>query len=169
MAFLGAALGLYRLTMGLAGRVPGLRYARFLSLEDRAKHALRRGDREHAAALARELLALAELYRSDWNHGNAVHQAHMVLGRVALAASDRATACEELLEAASTPGSPQLDSFGPSMGLAQDLLKAGERDAVLAYLRLCRGFWKLGGCELDKWVLDVEQHREPSFGPNLRY
>jgi len=164
-----AVVGLYRLGLGVAGRVPGLRYARFLSLEDRAKRELGRGNLERASALARELLGMANLYRSDWNYGNAVHQAHLVLGRVAFSAGDRATACAELLEAGRTPGSPQLDSFGPSMALAQDLLRTGERQAVATYLRFCREFWKVGAADLDQWIAEVEQCREPSFGPNLRY
>lgn len=150
-----AAVGLVRLGLGLAGRVPGLRYARFLSLGDRARFELGRGNLERASALARELLGMADLYRNDWNHGNAVHQAHLVLGRVALATGDRATACAELLEAGRTPGSPQLDSFGPSMALAQDLLRAGERQAVATYLRLCRELWKAGAADLDRWLANT--------------
>ncbi len=169
LRLLRVGLALYMLALNVAGRVPGARYVRFLSLEDRAKRALRRSDHKRAAVLARELLTLADDYKNDWNYGNAVHQAHLVLGRVALASGDVATAREELLLAGRTPGSPQLLSFGPSMRLALELLRAGERGAVLEYFGLCRRFWQLGAERLAEWTTEVERDREPSFGANLRY
>ena len=54
-----------------------------------------------------------------------------------------------------TPGSPQLNSFGPNMSLASDLLQQGETEAVLAYFELCRVFWTMGGSRLDAWTQDV--------------
>lgn len=74
-----------------------------------------------------------------------------------------------LRAAGETPGSPQLNSFGPNMTLAKDLLERGERDAVLAYFEACRVFWKMGGNSLDAWRQDVEAGRIPNFGANLRY
>ncbi len=48
-----------------------------------------------------------------------------------------------LIAAGKSPGSPQMDSFGPNMTLAKDLLEKGERDAVLEYFMRCRKFWKM--------------------------
>jgi hypothetical protein len=49
----------------------------------------------------------------------------MVLGQVALRRGDAKKAASFLLAAGKTWGSPQLNSFGPNMPLANDLLAAG--------------------------------------------
>jgi hypothetical protein len=74
-----------------------------------------------------------------------------------------------LLEAGRTPGSPQLDSFGPNMTLAKELLGKGERSAVLEYFGLCGKFWKMGGDKLREWGALVKDGLVPDFGANLLY
>ena len=78
---------------------------------------------------------------------------------------------EHLLAAGNTSGSPQLNSFGPNMTLAKELLEQGERDVVLEYFRLCAKFWKsrshLG--TLEEWANQVKAGMVPDFGANLRY
>ena len=74
----------------------------------------------------------------------------------------------ELLAAGKTPGSPQLNSFGPNVALANALLKRGEREAVLEYFAECRTFWKMGTQSLDRWSDVVRQGGIPEFGVNLR-
>lgn len=153
-----------------AGRL-GLRYARLLSLQGIATRAFERGDHEMAVRLARELLALAEQYRDDWSYGNALHHGHLLLGRVALARGDLAGAAAELLEAGRTPGSPQLNSFGPNMTLARELLGSGQTAPVREHFSLCRRFWlpQFANPKLKEWDADVVAGREPRFGPHLRY
>jgi hypothetical protein len=133
------------------------------------RRAFRRGDLEAAEARALQLLRIAERSPQDWNHGNALHHAHSLLGRIALARGQTAVAETELLESANVAGSPQLKSFGPNMQLALDLLNAGRRDAVLEYLRLCGKFWEMGQASLRRWATDVESGRVPEFGGNLLY
>jgi hypothetical protein len=160
---------LYRLYLTVRARLPGGRYARFVALPDQCKRAVEHGEISRATALAHELLALADTYPNDWHYGNAVHHAHLTLGRVALADGNLTHARAELLEAGRTPGSPQLDSFGPNMQLARDLLEAGEREVVKQYFDLCRRFWKMGIETLDRWDQDVAEGRSPDFGPHLVY
>jgi hypothetical protein len=102
----------------------GAEYPKLLGLRAAAERALVRGDLDEADRRARELLELAERYHSDWYYGNALHYAHLVLGRTAAARHDLARARAHLLDAAGTPGSPQLNSFGPNMELAPTLLQA---------------------------------------------
>ena len=52
-----------------------------------------------------------------------------------------AAAKKHLLAAGATPGSPQLNSFGPQMQLARELLEKGEKETVLQYLDLVARFW----------------------------
>ena len=63
----------------------------------------------------------------------------------------------------------KMDSFGPNMSLAQDLLTKGERDVVLEYFELCRHFWKMENGRLTKWGQEVKAGRIPDFGANLVY
>jgi len=163
-----AALGPYNVVLGIAARLPW-KYSRFLALHARAERLVERGDGPRAASFAQELLELAERYRDDWNYGNAVHKGHLVLGRVALMNGDIATARAELLLSGGTPGSPQLDSFGPDMRLAKELLEAGEKAIVLEYFELCRRFWAMGSQNLARWSAAVHESQMPDFGPNLRF
>ena len=151
------------------GRLTGLRYPKLLGLRAAAERALGNGDHLRAAWLGTELLTLADAYRDDWYYGNAVHHGNLLLGRIALAQGDTTLAKVKLLAAGATPGSPQLNSFGPNMVLALELIQAGERAAVLEYLALCRRFWELGPATLDEWSHDVSAGREPRFGPHLGY
>jgi len=68
-----------------------------------------------------------------------------------------------------TPGSPQLNSFGPNMSLAKQLLEAGERDTVVEYLDFCRKFWQMDFGKLDYWTAQVRAGEVPDFGANLTY
>jgi hypothetical protein len=142
---------------------------RFYPLNDIAKLSFELGDHGTAERFAREALAVAPDYRDDWNYGNAIHDGHMVLGRVALARGDLHEAKRRLLRAGRTPGSPQLVSFGPNVSLARDLLDVGERETVLEYLRLCRAFWKSERRPLDEWIVILEHGERPDFGSNLYY
>jgi tetratricopeptide (TPR) repeat protein len=139
-----------------------------LLLEDLAEMALEAGEVEAAEAHARELLANLPP-SDDWNHGNAIHKAHLVLGRVALQRGDVDAAKRELLEAGRTPGSPQLDSFGPNMTLARDLLLKDEKDVVLEYFAQCAKFWEMGDQNLEEWTASVKAGIVPDFGANLMY
>jgi len=142
---------------------------RFYELGDAANSAYEAGEFEKAAQYANELLQSAPQYKDDWNYGNALFHGNIVLGRVALQHGDIVGAKEHLLAAGETPGSPQLDSFGPNMTLAKELLEKGERDVVLTYLQSCAKFWKMGGDKLQSWMAAVRGGGMPDFGANLDY
>jgi hypothetical protein len=74
-----------------------------------------------------------------------------------------------LLAAGNSKGSPTMDSFGPNMSLAKDLLEKGEKDVVLEYFELCRKFWKTDHGKLDEWSKQVKADQIPHFGANLVY
>jgi hypothetical protein len=126
--------------------------------------ALEAGETAKARGYAEDML------KSDaqgWNAGNLVHHGHLVLGRLALRDGDTKTAQEHLLAAGKTKGSPQLNSFGPNMTLAKELLEKGERQAVLEYFKLCGAFWKKS--DLEAWTREVQAGKIPEFGANLEY
>jgi hypothetical protein len=142
--------------------------SRAMALGDAAKLAVKASALDDARADAREL-ASGTGPNWSWNEGNAAFTSNMVLGEVALRQGDKPAAVKYLLASGKTKGSPQLDSFGPNMQLAKDLLEAGERDAVLAFIDECRRFWKLGNMQLQRWTRDIQEGRTPDFGANLLF
>ena len=116
-----------------------------------------------AKQFAERVLALAPAFKESWNYGNAIHCGHTVLGLLALNSQDYATAISELYESGKTPGSPQLNSFGPTMQLAKALLKVGHVEPVLTYLNQCRTFWEMGGTWLDLWERKIREGHVPNF------
>jgi tetratricopeptide (TPR) repeat protein len=117
---------------------------------------------EYAAAHLRGA-ALCEAGVQRWNHGNALHHGHIVLGKLALRLGAIATARTHLLNAGNTPGSPQLNSYGPDMSLAKEMLERGEKEAVESYLQACSRFWKCGQPRLSTWIKDIKKGRTPDF------
>ncbi len=142
---------------------------RFYALNDAAKQSFVLGKIEDARKYARELLTLLPKFPGDWNYGNAVQDANLVLGRIAVHEGRIDDAKQHLIQAGKSPGSPQMDSFGPNMSLAKDLLEIGERDVVLEYFELCSKFWDLDYGKLDQWSRDVHAGAIPNFGANLVY
>jgi TonB family protein len=140
----------------------------FYMLDEVTKAAVRAGAFDKAAEYAKELLGEASKNRDDPNYGNAIHDGNMTLGRVALQQGDVSKAGMLLLEAGRTPGSTQLNSFGPDMTLAQQLLEKGERDVVLQYFAFCAHFWASGSQQLDAWSKTVREGGMPKFGAILR-
>jgi hypothetical protein len=136
---------------------------RFYALPPAAIAAFVLGRYDEARSYANECVAAADRYQGNWNRGNAIHDGHMVLGLVALHAGEVVLAKEELRLAGTTPGSPQLGSFGPSMQLARAMLESGYSEDVLAYFTQCRRFWAMGGTWLDIWEVKVREGQVPNF------
>lgn len=139
---------------------------KFYLLTDAAPTALAAGQTEKAKSYARALLDQAPALEKDWNYGNAVHVGNTVLGLIALGDGGVAEAGRLLLASAGSHGSPQLNSFGPDMLLAKELLARGERETVAQYLELCARFWKGDYGKLDQWKAAVARGETPDFRPN---
>jgi hypothetical protein len=138
-------------------------YERFVLLGVAAEAAFETKRKERAKRYARELLQLAEDYRADWNYGNAIHEAHTILGRLSLLEDRLEDAKAHLLMSAKVVGSPQLRAFGPSFELASDLLRVGERLVVMEYLERCKEFWQAGAEDLGEWGRAIERGEIPDF------
>jgi uncharacterized membrane protein YeaQ/YmgE (transglycosylase-associated protein family) len=142
---------------------------RFYALDDAAKESFNAGKIDDANNCAKGLLKLAPGFQGNWNYGNAIQDGNLVLGRIAVRDGRIEEAKNYLLEAGKSSGSPQLDSFGPNMSLANDLLQKGERDTVLQYFGLCRKFWRMDYGKLNDWSDEVKAGKIPDFGANLVY
>jgi tetratricopeptide (TPR) repeat protein len=135
-------------------------------LGDLAELAFALHEYERAEDAANRLLKLA--MESQNKHytdlGNGIHDGHSILGRLALRRNNLKEAKEHLAKASESPGSPSLNSFGPSMELAQDLLEIGETKCVIAYLLKCNRFW--GGVHrwlTWYWILLIKLGRKPKL------
>ena len=126
--------------------------------------ALDAGQLKKAEVHAVEMLTKAQTtsHKSGFLYGNAVHHGNLILGRLALASGNLAKAKKHLIEAGKTPGSPQLNSFGPNMTLAKELLEKGDKEIVLEYFQLCSKFWKMKRDRLKQWTDDVRPTWSPS-------
>jgi tetratricopeptide (TPR) repeat protein len=143
----------------------------YSALDDMAMVAFEAGAWEKARQYAVQLLNWATSAGANPSSraGNAIHKGNLVLGRLALRAGDVPKARSYLLAAGRTPGSPQLDSFGPNMTLAREFLKHGERNVVLQYFQECAAFWQMGQENLKQWSEEVKAGQIPDFGANLDY
>ena len=116
-------------------------HCRFYMISTQMERAYRKDRLQRAEKLSHEYLSLADRFAHDWNYGNAVHDANQILGLIRLREGNVDAAKLYLLRAGLTPGSPQLDSFGPNMVLARELLQRGERLVVAEYVDLVAAFW----------------------------
>jgi len=135
----------------------------FYLLTDATEAAYLVKDYPAAHQYAEKLLTLAAQYKTDWNYGNAIYTANSILGLIALDANDIPTAEKHLLAAGATPGSPQLNSFGPDLTLAQKLLALDKRDTVLTYLDEIATFWKTNESEIKAWQKAIRDGQTPTF------
>jgi len=116
-----------------------------------------------AEELATQLLARAKVFETTWIYGEALHAAHIVLGQIALTRGYIAMAVEQLLAAGRTPGSPQLNAFGPDFDLAARILDSGQPNAVIEYLESCKTFWTRNVRALEQWQLAIKKGGSPTF------
>jgi hypothetical protein len=142
---------------------------RFYALPDLAKEAFNLGHPDQAQTYARELLQEAPQHPKDWNYGNAIYDGYFVLGRVALQQGNVQLAGQYLLDASTTPGSPQLNSFGPNVMLAKELLEKGQGPVVLQFFAQCKKFWEMDRGKLDEWSATIRGGGIPQFSQNLNY
>lgn len=142
---------------------------RRLVLPDGAQAAYEAGASVRAGLWADEMLGDADGHQDDTSYSDEIHYGNIVLGLLALQKADVKTAGNDLVQAAAIAGNPHLDTFGPNMMLAQELLRKGDRKPVLEYFDSCARFWTSGDKRLKRWRAEVNAGAMPDFGANLRY
>jgi hypothetical protein len=147
---------------------------KFYLISNLAPAALAANQIDKARSYAEQLLAMGQAMQSQPGfgpsfYGNGTHVGNVVLGQIAYLNGDIKAAKEHLLEAGKVSGSPNLNSFGPDMLLAKELVAKGERETVLKYLDLCATFWKNDRGRLETWKQNINQGEEPNFGSNVGY
>lgn len=139
------------------------RLHRFYALEDLIDAAYQSKDHGRAQELVHEYLQLAAIYRCNWNYGNAIHNANQILGLISLQKGDIEAAAQFLLLAGKSTGSPQLNTFGPRLVLANALLMRGKVAEVKAYLQDIRSFWESGRSKVDAWLAAIDKGDKPDL------
>lgn len=139
------------------------RLNRFYSLDEQISVAYKANDFGKVKELAKENLELAAIYRCNWNYGNAIHDTNSLLGLTSLKSGDIDAAADYLLKAGKSSGSPQLNTFGPELDLANELLKVGKVDAVKAYLKDLKSFWEMNNGKLDAWLASIDKGEKPEL------
>jgi tetratricopeptide (TPR) repeat protein len=136
---------------------------RFYNLTNVATTAFGAGELQRAEEMACEMLRVAPAFKNDWNFGNAVYWSNIVLGKIAFSQTKIVMACDHLISASQTSGSPQLNSFGPEFVLCSQLANSGKLDCVRKYLSNCEKFWEMNGGQLSAWIEDLDNGVVPSF------
>lgn len=140
-------------------------------MKDAAHVEIAANERKSVQAQAQEALKLAEKFKTSFNYGNAIHHANIALGRVDLANNNIKGAAEYLKRAGNSPGSPQLDAFGPNMMLAKELLAKGQKPAVLSYLDQAQKMWKSpdAAATIAEWKKFINAGKMPKFQGALQH
>jgi len=139
-------------------------HAQVLELCWKAQCAFNWSHLDEARLLATRAFEL--LPSESWYRSGALHHLHQLLGLLDLKNDDRRAAKEHLSASAGVETTPFLSSFGPSMLLADALLKLGEREAVLDYFDACRQLWGSAESRLKVWSEQVREGRFPDSSYN---
>ena len=142
---------------------------RFYQLTQNLQRKYEAGEIEEVKSDMKEIKDILPNYQTNWNYGNAVHKMNIVEGRMALQKGNIEEAKKYLILAGKTTGSPQLNSFGPNMLLARELLEKKERQIVIEYLNLCSKFWKGDHGKLNDWKELIRKGETPNFGANMKF
>ena len=106
---------------------------RMLLTLTRMRMAWRQAHPDESAANAHELLDFASHHQSDPLYGDAMFEAHIVLGKMALRRGDRKVAARDLMAAADTPGSVGIRQGQFDMNLPRALIDRGDRRTVAEF------------------------------------
>jgi len=114
-----------------------------------------------AQELALDLLGLAGARYTDGRRGSVRHDGRQMLGLIAVAQGDLATAERERLESIRTVGSAQHNTFDPGLDLANALLQRGRPEVVVEYLALCTRF--SDPRPFRKWLVAIRAGERPKL------
>jgi len=129
------------------------------------------GDLDKAARYASDVMQIPTVAQRggapshvDWGRRER-YGAHIVLGKVALRKGDVNAAEYHLVEAtdASMSSSALFKTSVPDTELAEELLKLGKVDSVVAYLDALRRLWPSQEPRLDEWLSEIRDGRVPDF------
>jgi len=123
---------------------------------------------DDAAAKARELLDLAARNRNDALYGDAVFEANVILGKIALRRGDKKAAARNLLIAAGTPGSERLRRGQFEMNLPRALVDWGERHVVAEFFERMAPK-TVRSKQFQDWAAEIRKGVNPDLIPTFSF
>jgi len=142
-------------------------------LQDLTQSAFDLGKYALAKSLSTELILDFGNDSDEVGYETATHIGNIVLGRIALKENDKSKAAEYLLIAIRAPLRKERNWLTRiDTTLAKELFAAGEKDAVLEYLKLCGSLWNLKNQKklyeaaanaLELWQQQLKQGITPTF------
>lgn len=97
-------------------------------------------------------------------YGTIVHKGNIILGKIAFRENNLEKAKEHLLISVRVPLRLKYGSVAyPDLELAEELLKKGEKETVLEFLKLCEGLIGTDTESLKKWQKEIGQGKTPDF------
>lgn len=140
------------------------RSGNFFLLEHLTAATCRLGQFSRARTLAEELLRVSREPENRIFSADANHCGNIVLGIVALREGNIAAAKRHLHAASEPPEVGQhVWAFGPDMALANELLRLGERNAVISYIERCLRFHQPHAEEFSRWLAEIREGGTPTL------
>jgi hypothetical protein len=119
------------------------------------------GELDRARAHAEQML-VGNVGEVAETRGDAAHNGHMLLGRIALRSDDVDRARVHMILAGEAGVTGMVPLVRPDMRLARDLLARGELDVVIRYLTLCQALRER--VPVDDWIAEIRAGRIPDLG-----
>ena len=123
---------------------------------------------DDAATKARELLDLAARNENDTLYGDAMFEANLILGKIALRRGDRKAAARDLLAAAGTPGSARIRRGQFEMNLPRALVDWGERRAVAEFFERMAPK-TVRSSQFQDWAAEIRKGVNPDLIPAFSF
>jgi hypothetical protein len=118
-----------------------------------------------AVRLAQISVNEAEPSRGSDGFDDPLHEANILLGRMAIRSGDPQRAAQYLLDAANIRQSAHPEPYGPDITLAEELFATGACDTVAEYFTTCASHWDEGRPMLEGWADDIQRGLPPDFPP----
>jgi hypothetical protein len=113
---------------------------------------------------SREYLAIVKQHPDHPRYNQALFEANMYVGKLALRRGDRRTAAHHLLAAVDSPGSAELRFMQIDMTLARSLVDWGEREVVAKFLDQCARLNQESE-KYKNWAADIRKGINPDLIP----
>ena len=141
-------------------------HERMILAMDQMLKASYRGNLDATQVNAGNLLALASQNPQDSLYGEALFDANMLLGKIAMRRGDRKAAVRDLLKAADAPASEAVRRGDFIMNLPRALVDWGERRAVIEFFRRVAAKSDRAA-EFRRWAVELSKGINPDLTPTL--
>ncbi|MFO0929435.1 MAG: hypothetical protein U0736_20800 [Gemmataceae bacterium] len=119
-----------------------------------------------AASLVKDLINVQPLECDVGVDFEVKHLGHTILGLIALRNADGQQAIYHLHASVQDVADSVVNIYGPTMSLAQELLRVEAQHAVIDYLANCT-FWQTEDHRQDQWICQIKQGQVPQWSMQM--